>query len=97
MKKYVISILIAFHFLSSGLYATKTILEKNHIHQHSHNGSTHQHKHSHLQININYTDFFTYPQNISLFDFSNPAQTYFETVSWIPDPTLESLFRPPKI
>ena len=108
MKQSVIVILIAFYLMSSSLYASKTFLEKDHIHNytdecathqhhHSHNGSNHQHKHSHSQININFTDFFTYTQNINLFDFSNPKQTYLETVSWIPNPILESLFRPPKI
>ena len=29
--------------------------------------------------------------------FSNAKQIYIETVAWIPNPTLESLFRPPKI
>ena len=99
MKKYVIIILIAFHLMGGSVYATKTLtfIESQHVHSHSHHGSNHQHKHSHTQTNINFTDFFTYAQNVNTFDFSSHAQTYFETVSWIPDPTLESLFRPPKI
>lgn len=108
IKQYLLIILIAFHLMSSSVYATKTFLDKDNIHKsaihehqhnHSHNGSNHQHKHSHSnsQININYADFFTYTNDINLYDFSNPSQTYLETVSWIPDPTLESLFRPPKI
>ncbi len=105
MKQY---ILIASHFISTSVYATKTFLDKDHVHndidkclihvhQHSHNGSNHQHKHSHSQVNINYVDFFTYNNDINLYDFSNISQTYLETASWIPNPTLESLFRPPKI
>ena len=108
MKQYLIIILIAFHLLSSSAYATKTFLDKKHMnndtqkcfihqHQHSHNGSHHQHKHAHSQINLNYVDFFTKIYDWNLYDFSNPKQVYLETVAWIPDPTLESLFRPPKI
>ena len=99
MQKYVLLILITFHLMGSSLYATNLFLERDHIHQHhhSHNGSTHQHKHSHLQVNMNFIDFFADTLDASIFDFSNPTQTYIETVSWIPDPTLESLFRPPKI
>ena len=108
MKQYLLIILIASHLFSSSLYATKTFLDKDHAHNsidqysthqhhHSHNGSNHQHKHSHSQININYADFFTYAHDINLYDFSNPKQTYLETASWIPNPTLKSLFRPPKI
>ena len=108
MHQYIIIVLIAFHLMSNSAYATNTLLEKDHIHgytdkcathqhSHSHNGSNHQHKHSHSPSSINFVDFFTYTQNINLFDFSNPKQTYLETVFWIPDPTLKSLFRPPKI
>jgi hypothetical protein len=98
MKKYII-ILIAFHLIGSSLYATKTFLEQTHIHKHnhSHNGSNHQHKHSHSQISINTLDFFTDTQNTNLFYFSNSTQIYLETVAWIPNPIIESLFRPPKI
>ena len=108
MKQYLLIILIASHLFSSSLYATKIFLNKEHTHNsidyysthqhhHSHNGSYHQHKHSHSQINTNYTDFFTNTHAINLYDFSNPSQTYLETVFWIPDPTIKSLFRPPKI
>lgn len=110
MKQYIVIILIAFHLLSSSAYATKTFLDKEHLrseihkctihehqHIHFHNGSNHQHKHSHAQVNINYVDFFTDTYNTNLSDFTNPRQTYIETASWIPNPTLESLFRPPKI
>jgi len=108
MNKCVIVILVTFHLMGSSLCAANFFLERDHIHSyidkcdihqhhHSHNGSSHQHKHSHSQSNINFTDFFTDIQNINLFDFSNPTQTYTETVSWIPNSTLESLFRPPKI
>jgi len=95
MKQYVIILFIAFHLMSSSAYATKTFLDKDHIHQHSHNNSNHQHKHSHTQVNINYLDFFNDSHDINLYDFSNPKQTYLEIISWIPSPTLKSLFRPP--
>ena len=108
MKQYIIIVSIAFHLMGSSVYAAKTFLEKDYVHNsidryaahqhhHSHSGSNHQHKHSHSQININFADFFTFTHNIDLFDFSSPKQTYLETVSWIPNPILESLFRPPKI
>ncbi|WP_324172839.1 hypothetical protein [Sulfurimonas sp.] len=44
-----------------------------------------------------FLDFFTDMQHISLYDFSNSPQRYLETFAWIPNPTLQSLFRPPKI
>ena len=100
MKQYIIIILIAFHLVSSSAYAAKTFLDKDYLyneHHHFHNGSSHQHNHSHAQININYVDFFTDTYNINLYNIKNKKQTYIETVSWIPNPTLESLFRPPKI
>ena len=108
MKQYLMIILIAFYLFSSSAYATKTFLDKDHLHndihkcsihehQHSHNGSNHQHKHSHSKVNITQVDFFTDTDNINLHDLTNSRQTYLETDSWIPNPTLESLFRPPKI
>lgn len=109
MKQYFIIILIAFYLFSSSSYATKTFLDKGHLHNdthecvihehqhhHSHNGSNHQHKHSHSQTSMNYVDFFTDTDNINLYDLTNSRQTYLETDSWIPSPTLESLFRPPR-
>ncbi|MEN8147466.1 MAG: hypothetical protein ABFR02_07590 [Campylobacterota bacterium] len=108
MKQYVTVVLIAFHLMGSSLYAAKTSLETEYVHDsidryathqhhHSHGGSSHQHKHSHSQTNINFADFFAYTHSMDLFGFSSPKQTYLETVSWIPNPLLESLFRPPKI
>jgi hypothetical protein len=109
MKQYVLMILIALHLISSSLYATKTFLDKDsihaniqkctiykHRHHHFHNDSHHQHKHSHIQINISYADLFTNTYDINLYDFENTKQTYLETASWIPNPILESLYRPPK-
>ncbi|EDZ62022.1 hypothetical protein SMGD1_0072 [Sulfurimonas gotlandica GD1] len=110
MKQYIIIILIAFHLASSSAYATKTFLNEDHLHNyihkcaihihghhHSHNGFNHQHKHSHSQININYADMITNIYDMNLYDFENLKQAYLETAFWIPNPTLESLFRPPKI
>ncbi|CAA6798355.1 MAG: Unknown protein [uncultured Sulfurovum sp.] len=97
MKKYLIIILIAFHLMGSSLYATKTFLEKSHVHRHhhAHNGSVHQHQHSHSQTNIHYADFFTSTPDVHFFNLLNPRQIYLETITWIPNPTSESLFRPP--
>ena len=107
MKQYLILILIAFYLFSSGAYATKTFLDKDHLHNdvhkcivhehhHSHNGSSHQHNHGHSKTNINHVDFFTDAGSINLYDFANLRQTYLVTDPWIPNPTLESLFRPPR-
>ena len=109
MKQYLILILIASHLYSSSVYSTKTFLDIEHIHNdihkcyvyehqhnHSHNTSHHQHKHSHVQININYADLFTSTYYINFYDFDSPKQTYLEIYSWIPNPTLDTLFRPPK-
>ena len=108
MKHCVVIILITLHLVSSSLYATKTFLEKDythshtngcniHQHHHFHNGFNHKHKHSHSQINIHFVDFFTDIQNTNFSNFSNSTQIYLETVVWIPNPTLDSLFRPPKV
>ena len=108
MKQYLVVVLIILHLLSSSAFATKTFLDINHLHHdidtcavhehhHHHHGSHHQHKHSHSQTNVNYVDFFKDTHNINLYDISNSKQTYLETISWIPNPRLESLFRPPKI
>ncbi|MDQ7060984.1 MAG: hypothetical protein Q9M43_07510 [Sulfurimonas sp.] len=99
MKKYLLIFLITFHLMGSSLYGTKTFLIKDTIHQHhhTHNGSHHQHKHSHSQTNMNFVDFFTDTDNKDTLYFSNTTQVYLETTVWMPNPTLESLFRPPKI
>ena len=88
-------------------YATKTFLDKDHLHNdmytcdihehhHSHYGLNHQHKHSHSKTNINLVDFYADTENTHLYDFAKLRLTYLETDSWIPSPMLESLFRPPK-
>lgn len=99
MKKIVVVILITFHLINSSLYATNSFLEKNHVHQHSHshNSSLHQHKHSHSQANISFVDFFTDTQDIDSFEYPNVKQRYLETISFVSNHTLDSLFHPPKI
>lgn len=106
MKKHLLIILIAFYLIGSSLYAKKTFFKKDHIHshidrcnlhEHHHNGSAHQHKHSNSQTTMSFIDFFTGTKNINLLESQNLKQTYLETVFWIPNPSLESLFRPPII
>ncbi|PHR53318.1 MAG: hypothetical protein COA44_15560 [Arcobacter sp.] len=111
MRQSFILILISLHLLASTIYAKTTFFEQGHAytnkcdrhenldtheHHHFHNGSQHTHKHSHSQVNINFLDFFTLLQDKDLFIKADSKQLYFESAFWIPDPILESLFRPPK-
>jgi len=109
MKQYIMIILIALHILGNTLYATESLNKKHNIHQcslqahnhdhnhfHTHNGSSHVHKHNHAQVNTSFVDFFILTQNINFFSLSDSKEKFLETSSWIPNPILESLFRPPK-
>ena len=110
MKQYIMIIIIALHMTSSNIYAVDALVKQHNIHtdtnncimhkhahehQHFHNGSTHQHKHAHTQTNINFSDFYTFSHDAYLFSMSYKKEKCIETVSWIPNPTLDSLFRPP--
>lgn len=68
-----------------------------HEHHHYHNGSKHSHSHNHTQTNVNFVDFYSYTQNINIFRYVKSQQTFLEQTSYIPNPILESLFRPPKV
>jgi ABC-type Zn2+ transport system substrate-binding protein/surface adhesin len=109
MKQYIMIILIALHIASSTLYAIENLNKKHSIHEcslqshdhdhhhfHTHNGSSHSHKHNHTQVNTSFVDFFILPQNINSFSVSDSKEKYTELSTWIPNPILESLFRPPK-
>lgn len=114
MKRYIVIILITLHIVSSNLYATKSILQKNdfnlnmnicsfheypeeHVHHHYHNGSKHSHSHNHSQINMSFVDYYTDTQNTNPFNYLKLKHVFSEETSWIPNPILESLFRPPKV
>lgn len=112
VKQYIVVILITLHLINANLYATKSILEKNHFvnsnicsiyehpeeheHEHYHNGYKHTHSHNHSQINMSFADFYTYLQYKSQFDYLIEKQTFLEKTAFIPNPILESLFRPPR-
>jgi G3E family GTPase len=68
-----------------------------HEHYHYHNSSKHSHSHNHSQINMNFADFYTYTQDTNPFNYLKSKQVFIEQTSWIPNPILESLFRPPKV
>jgi len=104
MKQNLMIILIIIQLISSNLYATKSLLDKEHnhndthtpiIHQHhhAHHGYTHHHKHSHTQVSM---DFFAYTDYVALYSVSNTSQVEIQISFWISDPALDSLFRPPK-
>ena len=94
-------ILITLHLISSNLYATKTFIKQHNLHEHyyfhSHNSSNHLHKHSHTQTNVNLLDFFVHLEDTKKFSIFYSREKYLETIYFIPNPTLESLFRPPKV
>jgi len=109
MKQYIMIIIIALHLINVSLYAVLPVVKEhdthactfqkrnhNHDHVHAHNGSSHTHKHNHTQVNTSFVDFFILPQNINSFCVSDSKEKYIELSSWIPNPILESLFRPPK-
>lgn len=108
MKRYIMIILIALHIASSTLNAIESLNKKHNIHEcslqahnhdhhfHTHNGSSHSHKHNHTQVNTSFVDFFVLPQDINSFRILDSKEKYVEISSWIPNPILESLFRPPK-
>ena len=98
-------ILIALHIAGSTLYAIESLNKKHNIHEcslhdhhhfHTYNGSSHSHKHNHTQANTSFVDFFVLPQDINSFSILDSKEKYIEISSWIPNPILESLFRPPK-
>lgn len=111
MKNYVMIFLLALHLIGSSVYAKLAVQQNHdyadsakcsvhkhidtHVHEHFHNGGTHNHNYSHSQTVINHADFYTLSQNRDFFAQLSLEESFYEVNSWIPNPILEKLFRPP--
>ena len=108
MKQYIMIIIIALHLINANLFAVDTFIQQHdthecnimahdhdHDHYHTHNGSNHSHKHNHTQVHASLSDFLIFSHDTNLVRLEDTNEKYSESLSWIPKPTLESLFRPP--
>lgn len=104
MKRYIMIILIALHLMSSSVYAKMASFEQGHTdtimhecmeHEHNHYHGTSLHKHGHSHTMPTFLDFHTGFQDGYAFSFMISKSSYLEVTSYIVNPILDSLFRPP--
>lgn len=105
MKRYILTFMIALNLLSTNIYGVETFMKQYNVHNdthhyfehehiHKHNGSSHQHNHSHAQAAA-FSDFYVNPQYVNVFKKTSLKLSFLEASMWIPEPNLETLFRPP--
>ena len=108
MKQYIMIIIATLHLINVSVYAVDTFIKQHdthaciiqthdhdHEHFHTHNGSSHSHKHNHAQVHTSFSDFFIFSYDTNLFTLIDSSKKFSEVTSWISNPILESLFRPP--
>jgi len=108
MKQYIMIIIVVLHLINVNLFAVETFREQhdihectiqahdhNHEHFHTHNGSNHSHKHNHAQIHTSFSDFFIFSYDTNPFTLIDSSEKFPKVTSWISNPILEPLFRPP--
>ena len=102
-------VVIAFSMINTSMHAVEDVIEKHslhinsdecnahahehlHKHMHTHNNSTHSHSHGEHHSS---TVYFYDNLNGSLFTLGLSYEQFQFTKLQLPNPTLESLFRPP--